>query len=208
MTLRLITAPTVPAVSLVEAKAHLRVVEADEDTLIAAMVAASTQAAEHETGRVMMPQIWEAGFDGFPAGFKFTQGMAQGVVGIAYPESFKLTRGPVQSIASITYIDTDGAIQTIPTSIYKLVQDDFGGALIVPSFGSSWPSCRHETDGIKVSFIAGYADAASVPTAIKSWILLHAGALYENRESEVIERGMQIKLGFADRLLDRYRMYG
>ena len=207
MTLRLITAPTVPAVSLIEAKAHLRVVGTDEDMLITAMVDTATQAAEHETGRAMMPQTWEAGFDGFPAGFKFTQGMSQNIVGITYPESFKLTRGPAQSVVGITYIDTYGAIQTIASSLYKLVQDDFGCALIIPSFGSSWPACRNETDGIKVRYVAGYADAANVPSAIKSWILLHLGALFENRESEVIERGMQIKLGFADRLLDRYRVY-
>ena len=189
MTLRLITAPTVPAVSLVSAKAHVRAVDPDEDTLITAMIGAATQAAEHETGRAIMTQTLEAGFDTFPV-------------------SFRLTRGPVQSVTSITYTDSAGSIQTISPGLYKLVQDDFGGAQIGPSFGNSWPVFRNEIDGIKIRFIAGYADAASVPEGIKSWILLHVGALYENRASEVIERGMQIKLGFADRLLDRYRVYG
>jgi len=32
--------------------------------------------------------------------------------------------------------------------------------------------------------------------------------MYENRESEVVDRGSVLSLGFADRLLDRYRVVG
>lgn len=188
MTLRLITAPAAPAVSLIEAKAHLRLTDAIDDAMVTAMIGAATEAAEHATGRAMMAQTWEAGFD---------------VFGL----SLALTRVPVVSIASLTYIDAAGALQTLSPEAYSLLQDDCGYARILPAYGVSWPAVRGDADGIKVRYVAGYADAASVPQSVKSWILLQVGAMFENREAELVERGSAITLGFADRLLDRFVVY-
>ena len=46
-----------------------------------------------------------------------------------------------------------------------------------------------------------------MPESIKSWIKLAVGSLYENREAERTANGAMVALGFADRLLDRYRVY-
>lgn len=189
MTLRLITAPTAQSVTLVEAKAHLRIVGADDDTQIGAMIIAATQAAEHATGRVLMQQAWEAGFDSFGA-------------------ALALTRVPVQSVTSLTYIDASGALQTLSAGTYTLTQDDFGFARIAPAYGTNWPALRGDVDGVKVRYVAGYATAADVPQSIKSWILLHCGSQYANRESEAVGSGSAISLAFADALLDSYRVYG
>lgn len=189
MNLTLITAPTVAAVSLVEAKAHLRVTDSGDDTLIAAMVQAATEAAEQMTGRALMTQTWQAACD-------------------AMPDAFTLTRVPVQSVTSVTYLDADGVVQTLSALLYQLSKSEQGFASIVPAYNAVWPESRGDVDGVKVRYVAGYADAASVPQSIKSWILLQTGAMYENRESEVVGNGSAVKLGFADRLLDRFKVYG
>lgn len=82
MALKLITAATALAVSLVEAKEHLRVTESTEDTLITAMITAATEVAEQITGRAIMPQTWELTLD-------------------AFPDAFELTRIPAASITSL-----------------------------------------------------------------------------------------------------------
>ena len=135
-----------------------------------------------------MAQTWEAGFD-------------------AFPTAIALTRTPVLSVTSITYIDATGTLQTLSSALYTLTQSDSGFASITPVYGAVWPSMRGDIDGIKVRYVAGYANAASVPDLIKSWVYLQVGAMYENREAEVVERGSAISLGFADRLLDRYRVW-
>lgn len=194
MTLRLITAPAALAVSLIEARAHLRLIGTDDDALVTAMIGAATESAEHATGRALMVQTWEAGFDAFPAW-----------VGVS--TAIELTRVPVQSVTSVTYIDSAGAVQTLLPTLYTLVQDDFGFTRILPTYGTSWPAVRGDTDGVKVRYVAGYASAALVPAAVKSWILLAVGTLYESRESETVGNGSSISLGFADALLHRYKVY-
>lgn len=189
MALKRITAPTVLPVSVAEAKAHLRVDTTDDDALITALIWDATEAAEQNTGRVMTPQTWTLTLDEFP-------------------EALQLTRPPVISVTSVAYVDLDGTSQTLAGSAYSLdTADDFGFAYIVPAYGTTWPDTRDQINAVTVVYQAGYADAASVPAPIKQWILLQVGAMFENREAEVVGSGSAISLGYADRLLDRYKVY-
>ena len=189
MTLRLITPATAPAVTVDDAKAHLRLDTTDDDTLVSAMLVAATEAAEHATGRALMTQTWEASFDSFAP-------------------ALALTRAPVQSITSITYVDLNGAEQTLAPSAYHLTADDFDFARLTPAFGTQWPQVRGDVDGVVVTYIAGYADAASVPESIKAWVKLQVGSMYENREAETMAaRVVPNKLGFVDALLARYKVW-
>lgn len=191
MALKLITAPTALPVSLEEAKAHLRIDHADEDTLLLALIETATAGAEHETGRALMAQTLEIALDAFPA-------------------AIEMTRTPVQSITSITYANSEGAQTVLSNVFYALdAADEFGWAYVVPAYDGAWPETRDEINAVKVRYVAGYASAAEVPAAIKSWILLQVGALYENRESEAVKlgRGSALKLGFVDALLARYKVY-
>lgn len=57
----------------------------------------------------------------------------------------------------------------------------------------------------KITYTAGaYADAASIPQAIKQWMLLKIGTLYANRESD--SATIVAKNPFVDGLLDPYRI--
>lgn len=187
MALKLITPATELAVSLADAKAHLRVDTTDEDALITAYITAAAELAEQTTGRALMPQTWELTLD-------------------AFPEAFEITRVPAASITSLKYWDKAGEQQTLGTALYTLDDtDDFGIAYVVPVFGGTWPDTRAQINAVALRYVAGYATGANVPDSIKSWIKLQVGAMYENREAEGAVQTHA--LGFADRLLDRYRVY-
>jgi len=187
MALKLIITAAAMAVSLVEAKAHLRVTVSDDDALITALITAATETAEQHTGRAIMPQTWELSLD-------------------AFPETFELTRLPVASVTSLKYYDGAGVLTTLDGAAYALnAADDFGPAFVVPAYATSWPTTRDQVNAVALRFIAGYANAAAVPEPIKAWIKLQVGAMYENRESEAT--GQTHPLGFADTLLDRYKVY-
>lgn len=187
MSLKLITAPTAEPVTLTEAKAHLRVIGADEDTYITALIVAARQAAEHITGRALMAQTWELALDAFKAGIS-------------------LPRPPLASITSIKYLNDAGALTTMDASAY-LLDDHSEPARLLPAYGATWPATRNQANAVLIRYVAGYANAAAVPQEIKSWILLRIGLLYENRESVVA--GVSIaELPFVDRLLDASKVWG
>lgn len=189
MALKLTTPPADPAISLADAKLFTRVDGTDEDNLITAMVQAATEAAENKTGRAIMPQRWTLTLDAFPC-----------VV--------KLSRVPVTSVVSLKYDDINGVEQTLAVDRYVLTNsDEYGVAKITPAYGHTWPSTRAAPGAVRIEFAAGYANAAAVPGAIKSWIQLMICTMYTNREAEVVGNGGAISLGFADRLLDRYMVY-
>lgn len=187
MALKLITPAADLAVSLADAKAHLRVNTADDDALITACITAATEMAEQATGRAIMPQTWELTLD-------------------AFPEAFEITRVPAASVTSLKYWDAAGDQQPMDTGLYTLDNtDDFGPAYVVPVFGGTWPDTREQINAVALRYVAGYATAAAVPDSIKAWIKLQVGALYENRETEGAVQ--TYALGFADRLLDRYKVW-
>lgn len=186
MSLRLVTPAASAAVSLAEAKAQLRVDASDEDTLITSLVVAATDMAEQQTRRAIMPQTWELALDAFPA-------------------EFELTRVPVSNITSVKYTDYAGVEQTLDPSAYVLdTSDDYGYAYVRPAYGTEWPSAR---EGVKVRYVAGYANAAAVPEPIKQWIKLMVSTMFDNRETESYSSravSTTVKMQFVDRLLDRY----
>lgn len=192
MTLALITAPTLPVVSLADAKLHLRVDGSDEDTLITAMVAAATQQAQHETGRALVRATWERRLDAFPAA------------------EIRLGLPPVSSVVSIIYIDPAGATQTINPVHYVLDDStDSGSGWVLPGPAYQWPETADGANVVRVRFTAGALTAAEVPESIRAWILLQVGALYRNREAFSAGVTVQELPGrFTDMLLDPWRYYG
>jgi uncharacterized phiE125 gp8 family phage protein len=187
MALKLITPAAALAVSLADVKAHLRVDTTDEDTLITAYITAAAELAEQATGRALMLQTWELTLD-------------------AFPDAFALTRVPAASITSLMYWDTAGVPQTLGSGLYVLdATDDFGPAYVVPVVGQCWPDTRVQINAVALRYVAGYATVADVPESIKSWIKLQVGAMHENRETEGAVQTHA--LGYADRLLDRYKVW-
>ncbi len=184
----LVTAPTAEPVTLAEVKLHLRVEDNADDALIAALITAARQHAEHDTRRALVTQTWKLVLD-------------------AFPESvITLDRAPVSAVVSVVYIDPEGVSQTLSAAGYQLdaVTEP---CRLVPAYGSTWPATRAQVNAVTVTYTCGYGNPDTVPESIKRWMLLRIGALYENREEVLTGRAITLApLPFVDALLAPYRL--
>jgi len=195
MTLRLQTPATLLPVTVQEAKLHCRkiadiadVSDTSEDALFSSLIGSATLEAEHLMGRAVMPQKWQVMLD-------------------AFTNSIDLQRPPVSAVDSVKYVDaTTGTLTTVNPAVYQFVAGSDYAARVVPAYGQVWPSARAQPEAVQVIFSTGYADAASVPEPIKTWIKLRVGALYENREAWTVGQAIE-RNEFTDYLLDRYRTW-
>lgn len=191
MALALVTAPTDEPLSLAEAASYLGLGDdTSEYSLLSILIASARNAAETITRRALMPQTWDLVLDRFPAW------------------EMVVPKSTLRSVTSISYVDTDGATQPLSASAY-LVDNKSEPGRITPAFGQVWPVTRWQTGAVTVRFIAGYADAASVPACVKSWMLLRLGTVWDNRSQIVIDtRTTMVELApsFVDGLLDPVRI--
>jgi uncharacterized phiE125 gp8 family phage protein len=168
--------PTEEAISLEDAKLHLRVDGDDDNTEIEGFIVAARERAEQEIQRPLLTQTCEARGDAFPCG------------------RLRLWKD-VKNVTSVTYVDETGATVTMPTSAYRLVSRSH----LVPT--DSWP---RGTD-VVVTFECGAFEADAVPKSVVAWMKLQLGSLYENRESSMTVQRFGAPDRFSDGLLDRWR---
>jgi len=186
-------APAVEPISLSEAKAHLRVDIATDDTLISSLITAARQYAETHCGRSFAEHTYRADIPNFN-------------------DAITLPGRPIQSISSIKYYNTDSpeALTTVAANVYQLY-----GACIVRRYGMVWPtSWAYRPDAVQITFVAAYDSPASpttvagVPKAVTQALLLIIGDLYENREGQFATGFVQIQPNrTVDMLLHPYRVY-
>ena len=193
MGLVLVTAPATEPVTLVEAKAHLRVDVGDDDALISGLVKGAREQFESDTRRALVTQTWDLVLDAFPA-----------------EAELKLPLPPLASVTSITYKDQDGNVLTYPAANYVVDTSELFGRIVLKS-GFTWPSTTLWAAGaVLVRFVAGYGAAAAVPQGAKQAILLLVGHWYENREAVAVQPGLTaVDLPMAyDRLMWQMRALG
>lgn len=171
----LLTPPTEHVVSLVDAKAHLRVDHDEDDALISALIAA---AERHLDGR-----------DGILGGALVTQTWR---LDTTAPDcgAIRIELPPVSSISSVTYLSS-GVETTWPADQYRLEYD--GPNAIVRSVWG-WPAADKQGDAWRVTFTAGTA-VADVPAPLKIAVLLLVALWYANREP--VTEGAMSEMPFA-----------
>lgn len=192
MGLVLLTGPAEEPVSVIEAKAHLRVSTAADDALIGSLITAAREYVESETRRALVTQVWDLFMDAPPAG-----------------DEVVLPMPKLRSVESIQFHRADGTSGTVPSLEYFVDGASEPGRVRLVS-GASWPSVElRPANGFQVRFEAGYGGAGDVPQGIKQAILLLVGTLYENREDVVVAQGVNIgRLPFGMRaLLGPFRVY-
>lgn len=195
----LITAPTVPVVSLAEAKTHLEVAldTSDKDAQIAALVAASAGQIDAAYGgwleRALRPQTWELRRSSFDDDDYDDDGNVE----LPYP--------PLITVDSVKYDDADGVEQTLVLNTgYRIL--DLGGRWkqsIAPIYDGSWPTARSDGSSVRIRFTSGYplTPVDLMPPLIKSWVLLNVGYLFKEREAE-----QPLPRETLDALIHHYRL--
>lgn len=182
--LTLVTAPASEPVSLAEAKAHLRIDAADDDSLITALITAAREAAEAHTRRALVTQSWRLSLDGFPAAAQpWWDGVRRTANVAADGSVIELPRPPLVSVTSVTVYDDDDSATIAAASSYYVDSDREPGRVVLRS-GGTWPVVGRVAGGVEVLFVAGYGAASAVPQAIRQGMLMLIGHLYEHREAE------------------------
>jgi uncharacterized phiE125 gp8 family phage protein len=186
----LVTPPAVEPISTADAKAHLRVVDSDDDTYIDSLIVAARQYAENFTRRKLITQTWDVVWDAFPE-FNCAP------IVPPFPR--------LQSVTSITYKNESGATVTWDSSLYRV--DTFSEpARITPVFDGSYPSTQAVINAVTARIVVGYGDAATdVPQEIIQAMLMHIGHLYEHRESHTQGSPVTTVPMATDSLLYPYR---
>lgn len=166
----LITPPTTEPLTLWDARAHLRVDNTDEDTLISGLIMAARLHAESFTGRALAPATWRLTLDTFPA-------------------------GPICLLKPLTAVSN----MTLNGTAYTSYIVDLARSRLVPS-GDAWTGTMSKPYGsIEVNFTAGYT-AATCPEPIKQALLLHVGAMFEFREAVSTSDVKKIPMGWKELL--------
>jgi uncharacterized phiE125 gp8 family phage protein len=182
------TAPTTEPVSTANAKIYARIDGSDDDTLVDVLIGAAREKIEQITRRALLTQTWDMYLDAFPWG------------------DIIVPKPPLQSVTSITYTDTDGATQTWSSSEYT-VDTDSEPARIVTAFGEDYPDTRDVIKAVKVTFKAGYGDAATaVPDAIITAVKMLVMTWYDHRDTVIEGTSAQEVPNTVDALLSSYRI--
>ncbi len=182
MSLTLITPPAAEPVTLTEAKAHLKVDTAADDTLIASLVTAARARAEWHTGRAFVTQSWTLWLDAWPQ---------NGLVEIPLP--------PLQDVTQVTVYALDDTPSVLDPSVYQLDAASAPARLLRKGEA---PAKLRAVNAVEIEFTAGYGGASTVPQAIKQAILQIVADLYSHRGD-----GAGIVSPAAEALLAPYRIF-
>ena len=169
-TIQIVTPPASEPLSLSEVKEFLRVDHSDDDTTLAIFITAARQLCESYTRLALMPTTFEEYFDDFP---QYTG---------TYKDEIRLSRSPVSAVTYVKYIDGNETTITANAADYKtdLISQP---ARISPDNG--WFGTYETINAVFIRYVAGYANAASVPAPLKHGMLLVIGDMYENRTDSV-----------------------
>ncbi len=186
MSLTIITPPAGEPVTLAEIKSHLRLETSSEDSTILAMAKAAREQVEQSTHLALMPQTRQWRISAWP--------QADGAFTLALPIA------PVRQVSDIAREDADGNWQTVPADIYDLIESQFPRLRFLERPAAP----ARKIAGIRITIEAGFADAQSVPAALKEAVLRLTAHFYEQREPYTAQRVREVPLSVAA-LLSSYR---
>jgi len=216
---RLVTPPSGEPITLAEAKAHLRLETALDDSYVTNLITAARAYVEQVCWRGVLAQTWELILPGFLGEDRFDLGERDRryfslPVGYEWSNAdrayrflsyIELDRGETSSLVWVKYIDPNGTQQTLDPSVTTL-DNVTAPARLRLAYGQAWPITRDQWDAVRIQYVVGWADAASVPLPVKQAMLLIISQLYEFRTPEVAAVLTQVQQLSVDALLAPYRL--
>lgn len=181
--------PALEPITLAQAKAHLRLDSADEDALVAGLIAAARLHLEEVLARAMITQSWSYLFDRWPAG-----------------STVRLPLAPVQSITVVRVYGIDDAAVVLPADTY-ILDGQSRPPRLVRRAALAWPRPGRNANGIEIVFVAGHGSLpAEVPQPLRQAILLLVAHWFERREPIEIGTTAIPLPGMVDDLVAPYRV--
>ena len=182
MSIKLKIPPAAEPLSLTEAKAYLRITDANDDTIITAMIGAVRQQCEEYTKRALVTQTWELWMDSFPCGeTPKTDGYFETRQLSMVRRLINIPRPPLRSVASLITYDAAGIATVFPVTHYFVDTASEPGRIALNS-NQMWPLALREYNAAQIEFVAGYGDtAASVPNALKQGMLFLLKILFADK---------------------------
>jgi len=167
--LSLISPPALEPVTPAEIKAHLRIDDASEDSVLAGYISAARETVEQRTGLALITQSWLLTLDFWPE---------NGIV--------ELPRAPLATVLSVDIFAADGLPQTLDVTRYQVDVRSYPGRLIaIPS--TSLPTPGQSLSGIEIRFDAGYGlTGSSVPASLTHAIKLLTAQFFETRAVDTL----------------------
>jgi uncharacterized phiE125 gp8 family phage protein len=184
MGLYLKTQPTFEPVTLGEAKAHLRVTHAEDDTYITHLITVARTHAERYLGGAIPKQTWVWTLDAWPV----------------FPVD--VPKPPLVSVVSFSYTDSAGITHDVSASDYTVDTENMPGRIYYEPPAAALADIK----GVRIEFEAGYKSADDIPADIRHAILLLVGHWYENREDVAPDR-LTIVPRCVDALLNPWRVW-
>lgn len=182
---KIVTAPAVEPVTLAEAKEHMRITDDDSNGFITALIVEARQVLEAITGVSFITQTWLLTIDNWPgASNSWWSGTREGAISDMFGgyAAVEMPRYPLQSITGINVYDEAGNATAVTVSdVFDVDTESRRGKIVLKS-GASWPIALRPSNAIKVTYVAGYGDAAAdVPAALKRAIRVMVAYMFEHR---------------------------
>lgn len=161
---RVTTAPATEPITTAEAKSHLNIDHANDDTYIDTLIESARIACEFYCNRAFITQTVTQEEDYFRS-------------------VMPLKLNPVSSVTSIKYYDENETQQTLTAAAAdRQIDLNSDVANIREGLTNTFPSIGDTINPIEIIYVAGYGAASTVPLQIKHAIKLMVSHLYENRE--------------------------
>ncbi len=187
MTSYLVAGPVDEPISLVQAKAHLRIEDDAEDGLIESLIAAARTHLEAITGRALLRQTWRVVLDAWPK-----------------DKIVQLPVSPVIEIDAIRIFDDAGQAHHLSAAGFMFDGKSMPAWLIVPDMIAGFPLRRKMA--IEIDFIAGFGDEShDLPNDLVQALLTLVAYWYENRDAVIVSGAGAVAPAGFDRLVSAYK---
>lgn len=166
MSYQIVTGASGEPVSLSEVKEYMRVNHTDQDVMISSLLASVRERIELYLGSFLLRTTIREYYD-------------------CIPSDWLLMFSPVSEVTEVKYYDSTGVLQTLSNTVYDVDLISIPARMGLKP-GQSWPGVQTRMNAVQILYKSGYADAASVPMAIKQAIKEATMMIYNNPEDEHI----------------------
>jgi uncharacterized phiE125 gp8 family phage protein len=182
----LLIPPSAEPWSVADAKTFLRVEHADDDVLIAALIAAARGHVEALSRRALLVQRWRFVLDAWPKSGRLD-----------------LRMGPLRSVIAARVFDAANNAHSIDAGTF--VVDAAANIIASPCWALPLPG--RATAGIELDVELGYgALATDVPDALRHAIRMLVAHWYENRGLAAVGANVAVLPAGVDALVAPYRV--